>query len=338
MKFIKQKKPPKQQLLKDKAEISPKTARIVFLSALGLLVATVPLSFLMAKNANVNATQNKETLAVVQKDLASDTKETLNEDLAKRYLGEFVPLYMNKPSDEKARVDRDKNLATYMAKKLPKEEETAVTQKLDSSSFFTFEKQKQTYVAKYVVTYTVSYPVEKERTVTKKEGKKTVTEKQKYKEQESGQRTVLLMIPFIQKNGQFKVTSLPYYSSIPSLKAGDMDGKTIQNNSFDCVDEQEEAKLADFLKQFYQLYGSDDKKQLSYLMANPVVLGKGFTVKQGEPAFYKDGKNYLIVDTPTIQEGNSGNNHKEYVVLTVVRQDGKFYIDKFAHDLGGIVE
>ncbi|TQB49716.1 conjugal transfer protein, partial [Enterococcus faecalis] len=116
MKFIKRKKTPKQQLLKDKAEISPKTARIVFLSALGLLVATVPLSFLMAKNANVNATQNKETLAVVQKDLASDTKETLNEDLAKRYLGEFVPLYMNKPSDEKARTDRDKNLATYMAK------------------------------------------------------------------------------------------------------------------------------------------------------------------------------------------------------------------------------
>lgn len=36
MKFIKRKKPPKQQLLKDKAEISPKTARIVFLSALGL--------------------------------------------------------------------------------------------------------------------------------------------------------------------------------------------------------------------------------------------------------------------------------------------------------------
>ncbi|MBO1135747.1 conjugal transfer protein [Enterococcus faecalis] len=338
MKFFKRKKIPKQERLVDKKEISPKTARIVFLSALGLMVATIPLSFLMAKNANVNATQNKDNLVEIQKQLSSEADETLNEFLAQRYLNQFITVYMNKPSDEEALSKREKELSTFYVNKLPKEGETKVSQKLVSSSFFSFDKQGKEYLAKYVVTYEVNYPVEKERTVTRKEGDKTISEKQKYKEQEKTERTVLLTIPFIQKNNQFKVVSLPYYSTIPSLKAGNVDGKAISANSFDRVDEKEEAKLKDFLKQFYQLYASDDIKQMSYMMEKPEVLGKGFSVEMYEPAFYKDGEKYLIIDTPIIYEGNNGNNHKEYIVLTVVRQSDKFYIEKLSHDLGGVVK
>lgn len=336
MKFLKRKKLPKQTKISDKKEVSPKVARTLFLTAVGLMIATVPLAFLMSKNANVNSKQNEQRLIEIQKSLSKTSKETLNETLAQRYLSDFVSVYMNKSTDDNAMLKRENELSTYYVNKIPKEE-TSVKQELVSSSFFTFVDKGENKLAQYQVTYKVFYPVAKEREVTRKVGKKTVVEKQKYEEQEQKEVTVLLNIPFIQKGNQFKVVSLPYYSTVPSLRAGAMEGRTVNDkNSFDRVDEKEEKMLADFLKQFYDLYCSDDKKQMSYMMNSAEVLGKEYNVVSSEPTFYKDNDKFIIVDTPLVQEEHSGNSHKEYFVLKVIRQDGKFYIEKLSHDLGGI--
>lgn len=318
MKFCKRKKYPKQEKISDKKELNPKIARLIFLIAVGLLVLMVPFSFLMAKNANVVSKQTNVAYQELQTRLKDDSKEiTGNDSLARRYFDAFVDVYMNKPTNENDSNRRIKELSSYFVKKLPKEEETNAFQKLDASSFFTIKRDGETRIAQYVVTYEVQF----------------VTDK---KERKREKQTVLLNIPFIQKEEQFKVSSLPYYSSIPSLNAGDMEAKVVPTNQFKQVDEKQQKKLADFLKQFYELYCSKDKKQLSYLMNEPEVLGEGFSIRQSEPVFYQLDDKVLAIDTPTISEGKSENNHKEYLVFTIVSKDGKYFIDTLKHDLGGI--
>jgi len=338
MKFLKQPKRTKQKKILNKKEVNPKVARIVFLSALGVMIMTIPLSFLLAKTANVRTKEMEQTIGQLQQQLSVVNENKVNQPLAQRYLDDFVSVYMNKPTDDNGINQRTKELTSYFVAKLPAEDETKVRQDLLSSSFFAFETVGKETIARYVVHYKVSYPVEKKRSVTHKKGDKSVTEQETYQETEQKETTVLLNIPFMQKGEQFKVTSLPYYSPVPSLQAGAMEGKTTNHLSLDKVEEQEEGKVVEFLKQFYQMYCSDDQKQMSYMMDHAEVLGSDYTLASTNPTIYKDKQKLIIVDTPVFQEGKSGNNHKEYLVLTVVRKDGKFYIEKLSHDLGGLTK
>lgn len=100
MKFIKMKKKPKQEVLKDKKEISPKTARIAFLAVLICLVISAPIGFLMGRSANVKASSNKEELDRLESKIKSTDKNDLNIFLAERFMEDFIKEYMNKPDNE----------------------------------------------------------------------------------------------------------------------------------------------------------------------------------------------------------------------------------------------
>ncbi len=335
MKFIKMKKKPKQEVLKDKKEISPKTARITFLAVLACLVLSAPMGFLMGRSANVKASSNKKELVRLESTIESTDKNNLNTFLAERFMEDFIKEYMNKPASEDDFNKRQDKLKAYMVDKLPAEEFKNIKQELLNFKLYDFEKQGTAYVAKYYVTYKVEYPVEKERTVKKKVDKKEVEVKEKYKENESKELSVILNIPFVQKEGKSKVTALPYYSKISDLTLENVKGFSRGTNNSDKVSESENGKIIDFINEFYAVYTSGDLKQATYMMDSPQVIDGDFEITDSKPEVYKEGKTYVVYDTINLREKNTENQHKEQVIIKVTEKDGNFYVKEFKHDFGG---
>ena len=335
MKFIKMKKKPKQEVLKDKKEISPKTARIIFLAVLVCLVASAPMGFLMGRSANVKASSNKKELVRLESTIESTDKNNLNTFLAERFMEDFIKEYMNKPASEDDFNKRQDKLKAYMVDKLPAEEFKNIKQELLDFKLYDFEKQGTAYVAKYYVTYKIEYPVEKERTVKKKVDKKEVEVKEKYKENESKELSVILNIPFVQKKGKSKVTALPYYSKISDLTLENVKGFSRGTNNSDRVSESENGKVIDFINEFYAVYTSGDLKQATYMMDSPQVIDGDFEITDSKPEVYKEGKTYVVYDTINLREKNTENQHKEQVIIKVTEKDRNFYVKAFKHDFGG---
>ena len=335
MKFIKMKKKPKQEVLKDKKEISPKTARIIFLAVLVCLVASAPMGFLMGRSANVKASSNKKELVRLESTIESTDKNNLNTFLAERFMEDFIKEYMNKPASEDDFNKRQDKLKAYMVDKLPAEEFKNIKQELLDFKLYDFEKQGTAYVAKYYVTYKIEYPVEKERTVKKKVDKKEVEVKEKYKENESKELSVILNIPFVQKKGKSKVTALPYYSKISDLTLENVKGFSRGTNNSDRVSESENGKVIDFINEFYAVYTSGDLKQATYMMDSPQVIDGDFEITDSKPEVYKEGKTYVVYDTINLREKNTENQHKEQVIIKVTEKDRNFYVKEFKHDFGG---
>ncbi|EGP0010709.1 MULTISPECIES: conjugal transfer protein [Enterococcus] len=335
MKFIKMKKKPKQEVLKDKKEISPKTARIAFLAVLICLVISAPIGFLMGRSANVKASSNKEELDRLESKIKSTDKNDLNIFLAERFMEDFIKEYMNKPDNEDDFNKRQNNLKAYMVDKLPAEEFNNIKQKLLDFKLYDFEKQGTAYVAKYYVTYKIEYPVEKERTVKKKVDKKEVEVKEKYKENESKELSVILNIPFVQKDGKSKVTALPYYSKISNLTLDGVKGFNREVNGLEKASESESGKINDFIKEFYAVYTSGDLKQATYMMDSPQVIDGAFEITDSKPEIYKDGKSYVVYDTINLREKDTENQHKEQVIIKITEKNGNFYVKEFKHDFGG---
>lgn len=335
MKFIKMKKKPKQEVLKDKKEISPKTARIIFLAVLFCLVVSAPMGFLMGRSANVKASSNKEELTRLESTIESTDKNNLNTFLAERFMEDFIKVYMNKPDSEDDFNKRQDKLKAYMVDKLPAEEFKNIKQELLDFKLYDFEKQGTAYVAKYYVTYKVEYPVEKERIVKKKVDKKEAEVKEKYKENESKELSVILNIPFVQKEGKSKVIALPYYSKISDLTLENVKGFSRGTNNSDKVSESENSKIIDFINEFYAVYTSGDLKQATYMMDSPQVIDGDFEITDSKPEVYKEGKIYVVYDTINLREKNTENQHKEQVIIKVTEKDGNFYVKEFKHDFGG---
>lgn len=336
MQFIKKKKVPKSEVLHEKKEVKPKTARILFMVLAVFLLISAPLGFLMGKRANVNATSNRTAIQSIQQTLRGESQQEFDSFLAQRFLASFIPLYMNKLNNGEEQTKRNEQLADYYTSSIPTEEEGNSTQTLKAQTFYHFKKASGTMIAQYVVHYTVSYPVEKEKMVQRKEGKKTISEKQSYTDQEETDKTVLLNIPLIQKDQQFKIIGLPYYTSVPELVAKKVTEKKADFDSYKKLSEDESESVTAFLKEFYSYYTSGDKKQVTYLMERPEVAPEGYEVSDSEPAVYKDNESYVVTDTVTLKEKETKNTHRESFAFKITKKGDNFYIKQFSHDAGGI--
>ncbi|MFR3685549.1 MAG: conjugal transfer protein [Enterococcus sp.] len=336
MQFIKKRKVPKPDVLHEKKEMKPKTARIIFMVLAVFLLISAPLGFLMGKQASVNAMNNRTAIKTIQKTLRGESQQEFDSSLALRFLASFIPLYMNKSNSSEDQTKRNEQLEEYYTSLIPMEEEGNSTQTLKDQTFYHFKKDSGRMIAQYVVHYTVSYPVEKEKMVQRKEGKKTIAEKQSYTDQEETDKTVLLNIPLIQKDQQFKVTGLPYYTSVPELVAKKVAEKKADFDTYKKLSEDESESVTTFLKEFYTYYTSGDKKQVTYLMEKPEVAPTGYEISDSEPSVYKDKGSYLVTDTVTLKEKETKNTHRESFTFRITKKGDNFYIKQFSHDLGGI--
>lgn len=334
MRFIKIKKKQKQEVLKEKKAVSPKTARMIFLAVLACLVITAPMGFLMGRSANVKALSNQKELKQLENSIDNRTDQ-LNPFLAEQFMDDFVKTYMNKSDNEDEFDQRQEKLSQYMVENLPTEEFTNVKQELLDYRLYDFEQESSSYIAKYVVKYKVSYPVEKERTVKKKSGKKETEVKEKYTVTETKEETVLLNIPFVQKEGKSKVIALPYYSAIGDLNLEGVEGFNRNTDHLTKVSEKDSGKVMDFVKEFYEVYTSGDLKQATYMMDSPQVMEGEFEITDSSPEIYQDGKTYVVYDTINLREKGTKNEHKEQVVIKIEEKDGNFYVQEFNHDFGG---
>ncbi|PEH49603.1 conjugal transfer protein [Enterococcus faecium] len=335
MKFIKMKKKPKSEVLKEKKEISPKTARITFLTVLVCLVISAPFAFVMGRSANVKASSNKAELTKLESKIKGKNKAGLNTFLAESFMEDFIKAYMNKSDNEEEFNKRKEKLDQYMVDKLPAEEFENVKQELIEEKLYDFEQKGSSYIAQYYVRYKVEYPVEKERTVKKKVDKKEVEVKEKYDAKELKEMSVLLNIPFIQEDGKFKVIALPYYSKIEALTLDRSKEFSRDTSHLTKASDSESQSVINFIKEFYEVYTSGDLKQATYMMDSPETLNGEFEISDSSPEVYQDGKDYLVFDTIKLKETGSENDHKEQVVIKITKKDGNFYVKKFSHDMGG---
>lgn len=338
MQFIKKKKVPKSETLQEKKELRPKTARIVFMILAIFLLISAPLGFLMGKRANVNATNNRTAIKAIQKTLRGESQQEFDSFLAQRFLASFIPLYMNKSNSSEEQTKRNERLEEYYTSAISTEEEGNSAQTLKDQTLYHFKKESGSTVAQYVVHYTVSYPVEKEKMVQRKEGEKTISEKQRYTDQEEADKTVLLNIPLIQRDQQFKITGLPYYTSVPELVAKKVTERKVDFNQYKKLSEEETEGVTAFLKEFYLYYTSGDKKQVTYLMERPEVAPKGYEISDSEPAVYKGKGEYKVTDTVTLKEMGTKNTHRESFMFDITKKGENFYIKQFSHELGGITK
>lgn len=335
MKFIKMKKKPKSEVLKEKKEISPRTARITFLAVLVCLVISAPFAFIMGRSANVKASSNKVELAKLESKIKGKNKVSLNTFLAESFMEDFIKVYMNKSDNEEEFNKRKENLDQYMVEKLPGEEFENVKQELIEDKLYDFEQKGSSYIAQYYVRYKVEYPVEKERTVKKKVDKKEVEVKEKYDTKESKEMSLLLNIPFMQEDGKSKVIALPYYSKTEALTLDRSKEFSRDTSNLTKASDSESQRVVNFVKEFYEVYTSGDLKQATYMMDSPETLNGGFVISDSSPEVYQDGKDYLVFDTIKLKEEGSENDHKEQVVIKITKKDGNFYVKKFSHDMGG---
>ena len=336
MQFIKKKNVPKSETLHEKKELKPRIARIVFMILAIFLVISAPLGFLMGRRANVNAGSNRAAIRTIQKTLHGESQQEFDSFLAQRFLDSFIPLYMNKSSNSEEQTRRNEQLGEYYAPGISTEEEGNSTQLLNAQLFYHFKKVANTMIAQYMVHYTVSYPVENEKTVQRKEGEKMISEKQKYTDQEEVEKKVLLNIPLIQKDQQFKVTGLPYYTSLPKLVSKRVIEEKGNFDRYKKLSENESKSVTTFLKEFYTYYTSGDKKQVTYLMEKPEVAPKGYEISDSEPAVYKDKGTYIVVDTVILKEKDTKNTHRESFLFRITKKGENFYIKQFSHEIGGI--
>lgn len=338
MQFIKRRKVPKSEALQEKKELKPKTARIIFMILATFLLISAPLGFLMGKRANVNATSNRAAIKVIQKTLRGESQQEFDRLLAQRFLASFIPLYMNKSNSSEEQSKRNEQLEEYYASTISTEEEGNSVQTLKDQTLYHFKKESGTMIAQYMVHYTVSYPVEKEKMVQRKEGKKTISEKQRYTDQEEADQTVLLNIPLIQKDQRFKIIGLPYYTSVPELVAKKVTERKVDFSQYKKLSEEEAGGVTAFLKEFYLYYTSGDKKQVTYLMKSPEVAPKGYEISDSEPSVYKDKGGYKVTDTVTLKEKGSKNTHRESFMFDITKKGEVFYIKQFSHELGGVTK
>lgn len=336
MRFIKKRKILKTKELRERKKLSPKTARIIFTILAVFLLFSGPVGFLFGKKATSMSKNNQDRLQRVEKTLRSENQQAFDTFLAQRFLASFIPVYMNKTTDSEKQSNRNSQLSRYYSSSIPMEEDGNSTQTLKEQTLYHFKRQSKGVLAQYIVRYDLSYPVEKKRTIQKKDNKQVNSGSEAYTEQEVIEKEVLLNIPLTQLGQHFKVIGLPYYTPIPTLIAGRVTDKKSDYSNYKRLSEGEAVKVMTFLKEFYTYYTSGDKKQVTYLMEEPEVAPKGYEITDSEPVVYEDKSDYIVTDTVTLKEKGVKNSRRESFSFRILKNKDHFYIQHFSHELGGI--
>lgn len=292
-----------------------KVARVgVWAVVLGLGVSgTVALG--AAGAANVKSAQAQAAVETVQTQLANPEETVDDTTQVDSYFSAFLPVFLNvDPEDNSAKIVREESLKEYFADPSIVSTTSGYSQSLTSFKLYEISQEGTQRIAKYLVTYTV----EESRSDNAK-----VTVEQ------------LINIPFVSENGVLAISELPYYTSAPQDK-----GLTpLQDNSLSDESEvpsDESTEVSAFLDQFFANYATNSVEDMSYMMAEPESLNGAYTYDSSVNKVYagSDGS-YVVKSVVDFTLKETTFSHKENMTLTLTKEDGKFFVSKLTHTLGG---
>lgn len=191
---------------------------------------------------------------------------------------------------------------------------------LTTKALYDVEKQKEYYLAKYVVNYDV---------ITKKVGSDGKAMDDKLS------KTVLLTIPARYEKGKFTIIDYPYFSSLPNLQSSSVIDLPTDVDKSEVVPSKDSEKISTFLNQFLDKYATGKKDDLVYMMEIPEGLNGLYEFKETVNTVYKTGDSYTVFSKVTFVEPSGTMTHVENMKLTLVNKDGKYFITKLEHVLGG---
>lgn len=248
------------------------------------------------------------------------------------YLSEFISEYMFLSADQDQMKARKESLAKFYASNIPIDnDELSTSRKLISSELVDLSQKENYSTASYRVVYSVDIAFEK----VKKEKSGDSFENVSYVEYENQEKTAVMNIDFIEKNGKVSIISPPYFSAINIENAG-FEGVSKNEDTSNALKADQIKEIHSFLDIFFEKYASGTNEEIQYFMKNVESLGGGYTVDSVESVEAFTHEDYVTVyANVTFVEDDSNLKHKENFSLKLAKEEKQYKVNELKHNLGG---
>lgn len=317
--FKKVKKVSKRDTFQPKKAVNSKLISSVVCVLVLLVSFSGVFAFLGLRSSNGDIKELKSEVALKAEAVNSEQDE-ITESLIESYLNPFVNEYITIPTEKEGLDKRNDQLKKYFSFTTDFSTIESDKRVLTAKSLYDVEKQKDFYLAKYVVNYDL---------ITKKVGNDG-----KVKEEKSA-KTVLLTIPTRYEKEKFTLIDYPYFSDLPNLQSNAVIDLPTDVEKSEVVPSKDSEKINTFLNQFLDKYATGKKDDLVYMMEIPEGLNGLYEFKETVNTVYKTGDSYIVFSKVTFVEPSGTMTHVENMKLTLINKDGKYFITKLEHVLGG---
>ncbi|MGE6626834.1 conjugal transfer protein [Bacillus pumilus] len=250
-----------------------------------------------------------------QQEQNSKQKEEVSIVAGERFLSGFIEQYINVKNDRAAAEQRQNTLMKYLVK----DDET------DQETWFDTSGAQGDRVLNDFVLYNVK----------KGDGDSLFQYKVNYqnvvkikKKEHKIDKQALLNIPVKHKGDEFAVSGTPYLSEIYDLK-GNISGSLEEREEYDG---DQSAAIKEFLNTFFRKYAEESKDDMSYVMKTPETLNGHLVFGDVENIrIYKKGDGFEVSSIAIFKEKETNLPVKERFTLSVVKNNGQYYVDQLKH-------
>lgn len=218
----------------------------------------------------------------------------------------FTTIYINYSTDKEK--ERTEQLGNYYLKDLKDNVEiknNKIKRELLSIRLYSTEKiDNENYLYKYLISYSL----------TEEDTKKTK------------QELINISIKVIDNN--YSISNYPYFSNIPKDKANGV-YKEKEINLEKEKENREELEV--FTKDFLKKYVSYTEEEIKYLMNSPEVITGKELGNINKIDIYNNNDSYLIYTEVSIVDKDIKLVTLEKFTLTVIKKDGKYFVEKLEH-------
>lgn len=289
-------------------------------------------------NEKVNGYQKKASAQIASLNGAGFAYSPAGET----YASHFIKTYINIPSDQSERAEREKALQKFLGEGLKvggleNLSEFQGKRVLKSASLYDVKNvSKDSASYEYRIKYELfKVTQEKEQVEVQKPNTDGKAEQVTNQDQSLGVKEQMIVIRLGTDGNSFNVIEQPYYQALPSeTRMAAIQDKTDPSKKNVKVEDE----LKKFATQFFTSYTTNSTQEMSYIMENPESLKNLYEYKGLEDFVVYDGAKegqYIVKTLVLLQEENTGLQTKHPFTLVVRKQNNKFYVQEFKHTLGG---
>ncbi|MBC2262764.1 conjugal transfer protein [Listeria sp. FSL L7-0091] len=340
---ISREKKEKRKLPKGKKK-SGKGTRITIWLCIILIAVSGVFAYLKSTKVEVETAKNTSKISSLLKEKPVEKISDYQSNKLLLFTNDFLEQYINVPVNIDDRTMRTETLAKLYATELKQDDLSNFEgyRELKSKTYFSTVEYKDMAIVQYDVTYNNVGLVEKERK-KKEKYKDGKTEKirevvEKYQEKEIKEVHALINIPVRSVDGGYTVIENVFFTQVPKLSTNKT--KPVENKMD--VEQKPEISATEkdnveaFLQDFFKRYANTSVDDLAYMMKKPEALN-GLKEFQEIIYFkaYEQKKQILVKVSLIFKDTGSTMTNTEDFSLTLSKKDGKYFIEKLTHTLGG---
>ncbi|WP_305752607.1 conjugal transfer protein [Mammaliicoccus sciuri] len=248
---------------------------------------------------------------------------------------EFTSKYLTFSSKED-NGDRSKKLKPYLVKELSDTTGISIDEGKDiETSVKSVDLKKVEEAGKNKGLLTFKAKVEQTEYVTKtvdkkvKDGKKTKTVKEEVREPKKKEVTRFITIPTLYKDGKYAVYELPKFTNVDENESVSYS----ENNKLQSTSENK-GKVKDFLNTFFEVYASESKDKIEYMLDNNVDVktlngNLKFSRIVDLETFKSNAGNETVVKTNVEFKDDIGVTYTSTYHINLKAKDNRFIVTKF---------